>query len=211
MYKEKEKSYAVIAFVYYFISLSGFLVMGIMYKNDIPCYFLINLILIIAAVLTVILKDKSLINLGFSNKKIGRNLLAAFSVIAVSVSLAFIVGSLPANKILKGTAYFLFYIALPEEMIFRGFLQNYLFGLKTDRKLIFIICALMFSFMHLPFQMYVNGNPSFSYFLESAPQLIFTFLLHLIMCFITKKTGDIIIPVSLHFALDFIQEVLQNM
>ena len=185
--------------------------MGIMYKNDIPCYFLINLILIIAAVLTVILKDKSLINLGFSNKKIGRNLLAAFSVIAVSVSLAFIVGSLPANKILKGTAYFLFYIALPEEMIFRGFLQNYLFGLKTDRKLIFIICALMFSFMHLPFQMYVNGNPSFSYFLESAPQLIFTFLLHLIMCFITKKTGDIIIPVSLHFALDFIQEVLQNM
>lgn len=184
--------------------------MGIMYKNDIPYYFLINLFLILVAVLTVILKEKSLLNLGFSNNNIGRNLIVAFSVIAVSVSVAFIIGSLPVSKILKGTAYFLFYIALPEEMIFRGFLQNYLFGLKAVRKVIFIICALMFSFMHLPFQMYVNGNPSFSYLLESVPQLIFTFLLHLIMCFITKKTGDIIIPVSLHFALNFIQEVLQK-
>lgn len=40
------------------------------------------------------------------------------------------------------------------------------------------------------------------------PQLIFTFVFHLVMCFIIYKRKDILIPTALHFALDFVQAVL---
>ncbi len=66
----------------------------------------------------------------------------------------------------------------------------------------------MFSLTHLPFQMYVNNNISLTYIIEALPQLIFTFIFHLIMCFITYKRKDITIPTSLHYAIDYLQNVL---
>ena len=87
-------------------------------------------------------------------------------------------------------------------------MQNYLFGLRLNRKIIYAIGAVFFALVHLPFQMFVNDMLSFSYIITAIPQLIFTFFLHLAMCFITYKRKDILIPVALHFALNFVQEVL---
>lgn len=55
--------------------------------------------------------------------------------------------------------------------------------------------------------MYVNNIVSLTYIIIAFPQLIFTFLFHLLMCFITYKIKDIMIPITLHFAIDYIQEV----
>ena len=87
-------------------------------------------------------------------------------------------------------------------------MQNYLFGLRLNRKIIYAIGAVFFALVHLPFQMFVNDMVSFSYIITAIPQLIFTFFLHLAMCFITYKRKDILIPAALHFALNFVQEVL---
>jgi len=137
-----------------------------------------------------------------------RNASLAIGIVVVSVVVAVCFGTADASAIVRGVLYYLFYIALQEELIFRGFLQNYLFGLRTNKIVIYLIGAILFSLIHLPFQMYVNNMVSLSYVLVAWPQLLFTFCFHLLMCFITYKSKDILISTALHFALDFIQAVL---
>lgn len=208
MYQKKNKTYAIIAILYFIAILFGYLAMGVLYKRGITFYYVIQWLLLTGAVLTAVIKDKSVICLGFTKEKIRTNLLVAGVIIAASIVFAFLYADRSAAVIVRAVFYYLFYIALLEEIIFRGFLQSYLFGLPVNTKIIYIIGAVMFALMHLPFQMFVNNMISLSYVVVATPQLIFTFVFHLVMCFITYKRKDILIPTALHFALDFVQAVL---
>lgn len=208
MYQKKNKSYAIIAILYFIAIIFGYLAMGVLYKRGVPYYYVIQWLLLASAVLIAVIKDRSVICLGFTKEKIKTNLLVSGIIIAASIVFAFLYADRPAAVIVKAVFYYLFYIALLEEIIFRGFLQSYLFGLPVNTKIIYIIGAVMFALMHLPFQMFVNNMISLSYVVVAMPQLIFTFVFHLVMCFITYKRKDILIPTALHFALDFVQAVL---
>ena len=208
MYKTKKKNYAIIAIIYFIMMMLGYFAMGVLYKCGVEYYSIILWLLLIVAILIVIIKDKSIINLGFTRKKIKCNALFAGIIIAVAIIFAFLFTDRSANIIIKAVFYYLIFIAFQEEIIFRGFIQNYLFGLSANRKVTFIIGAVMFALIHLPFQMFVNDMVSLSYVIVAMPQLIFTFLFHLLMCFITYKRNDILIPTALHFAIDFVQAVL---
>lgn len=208
MYQKKNKSYAIIAILYFIAIIFGYLAMGVLYKRGIPYYYVIQWLLLASAVLIAVIKDRSVICLGFTKEKIKTNLLVSGIIIAASIVFAFLYADRPAAVIVKAVFYYLFYIALLEEIVFRGFLQSYLFGLPVNTKIIYIIGAVMFALMHLPFQMFVNNMISLSYVVVAMPQLIFTFVFHLVMCFITYKRKDILIPTALHFALDFVQAVL---
>ena len=208
MYQKKNKSYAIIAILYFIAIIFGYLAMGVLYKRGIPYYYVIQWLLLASAVLIAVIKDRSVICLGFTKEKIQTNLLVSGIIIAASIVFAFLYADRPAAVIVKAVFYYLFYIALLEEIVFRGFLQSYLFGLPVNTKIIYIIGAVMFALMHLPFQMFVNNMISLSYVVVAMPQLIFTFVFHLVMCFITYKRKDILIPTALHFALDFVQAVL---
>jgi len=188
--------------------MAGYLLMGVVYKNGFEHYSLIQWLLLGIAILVTILKDKNIYSLGFSKEKIKSNLLIAGAIVVLSVGFALLFSEHSVLTIFRGVAYYLIYIALLEEMIFRGFIQNYLFGLRVNRKVIYIIGGVFFSLMHLPFQMYVNDMVSFSYIVLALPQLIFTFFFHLLMCFITYKRKDILVPTALHFAIDFVQAVM---
>ena len=208
MYQKKNKTYAIIAILYFIAIMIGYLAMGVLYKRGITYYYVIQWLLLASAVLIAVIKDKSVICLGFTKEKIKTNLLVAGVIIAASIGFAFLYTGKPATVIVRGVFYYLFYIALLEEIVFRGFLQSYLFGLPVNTKIIYITGAVMFALMHLPFQMFVNNMISLSYVMVAMPQLIFTFVFHLVMCFITYKRKDILIPTALHFALDFVQAVL---
>ncbi|MGI6462053.1 MAG: CPBP family intramembrane glutamic endopeptidase [Candidatus Scatomorpha sp.] len=208
MYQTKNKTYAAIAIIYFIAMMFGYYLMGVLYKSGNKYFSGIQWSFLIIAVLIVLIKDKSFSNLGFTKEKIKSNLLFAAIIAAASIAFAFLYTDRPAAVIAKAALYYLFYVALLEEIIFRGFMQNYLFGLRLNRKIIYAIGAVFFSLVHLPFQMFVNDMISFSYIITAIPQLIFTFFLHLIMCFITYKRKDILIPTALHFALNFVQEVL---
>ncbi len=208
MYKEKSKIYFLIAIIYWLVYMSGLLLMGMLYKKGIKYYNIIYWAISVNGILIVIIKDKNAINLGFSKEKLKTNLIISLVIIAIVFIISIIVGKYPILKLVKGSLYYLFYISLFEEILFRGFIQNYLFGLKYNKYLVFLIGALMFSLTHLPFQMYVNNNVSLNYIIEALPQLMFTFIFHLIMCFITYKRKDITIPTSLHYAIDYLQNVL---
>ncbi len=208
MYQTKNKTYAMIAVLYFIAMMFGYYLMGVLYKSGNKYFSGVQWLFLIIAVLIVLIKDKSFSNLGFTKEKIKSNLLIAAIIAAASIAFAFLYTDMSAAVIAKAASYYLFYVALLEEVIFRGFMQNYLFGLRLNRKMIYIIGAVFFALVHLPFQMFVNDMLSFSYIITAIPQLIFTFFLHLIMCFITYKRKDILMPTALHFALNFVQEVL---
>lgn len=208
MYESKEKSYAVIAVIYWIIRCIGLFIEGILLKNNVPFHSIIYYILFMSVVIIVLLKDKSVKNLGFTKEKLKVNLPISIGLILIIFIISVFISSSPLIKLLKLAGYYLFYVSVIEEIIYRGFIQNYLFGLKIKRSLIFIIGALMFSLSHLPFQMFIHDNVTISYVFDALPQLLATFLIHLILCFITAKRKDITIPIALHFALDYIQDIL---
>ncbi len=208
MYKEKSKIYFLIAIIYWLVYMIGLLLMGMLYKKGINYYNIIYLAISVIGILIVLIKDKNFINLGFAKEKLKTNLIISFAIIVIAFIISIIVEKYSFLRLVKGSLYYLFYISLLEEILFRGFIQNYLFGLKCNKYLVFLIGALMFSLTHLPFQMYVNNNVSLTYIIEALPQLIFTFIFHLIMCLITYKRKDITIPTSLHYAIDYLQNVL---
>lgn len=104
--------------------------------------------------------------------------------------------------------YFVYFIGLFVAGIFRGLIQNYLFGFRFNKYLIFIIGALFFSFMHIPFQMFVHNNVSISYVIQAMPNLIETFISHFVLCFIAYKCKDITIPIALHYAYNFLGVII---
>lgn len=204
MYQAKDKQYAIIAVLYYFVMMLSYAIMGSLYQRGMGYYSIIHWLLMIGVVLIVTIKDKSVRELGFTKEKLKPNLLISGAIVVVSIGAAFLYTDKSVNTIAEETLYLLFFIALPEEIIFRGFMQNYLFGVNVNRKIVYIIGAVMFSLMHLPFQMYAKDMVSWSYIVAARPQLIYTFLFHLVMCFITYKRKDILIPTALHFANNFL-------
>ena len=179
MYKEKSKIYFLIAITYWLVYMIGLLQMGILYKKGINYYNIIYWTISGIGIFIVIIKDKNVINLGFTKEKLKANLMISFAIIAIAFIISIIVGKYPILRLVKDSLYYLFYISLLEEILFRGFIQNYLFGLKCNKYLVFLIGALMFSLTHLPFQIYVNNNVSLTYIIKALPQLIFTFIFHL--------------------------------
>lgn len=204
MYQTRDKQYAIIAVLYYFVMMLSYAIMGILYQQGRGYHAIIPWLLLIGVVLIVIIKDKSIRDLGFTKEKLKPNLLISGAIVIASIGVAFLYTDKSVNTIAEETLYLLFFIALPEEIIFRGFMQNYLFGLNINRKIVYIIGAVMFSLMHLLFQMYAKDMVSWSYVVAARPQLIYTFLFHLVMCFITYKRKDILIPTALHFVDNFL-------
>ncbi len=205
MYQPKDKSYAIIAVIYYLIYWFGLFVAGILYQKGIQSGMnIIYCVLFILGILIVWVKDKNINNLGFYKGNGKKNLIVATIIVWATFFVIWIFSNLTFGTLILQMLYNLFYIAAIEEILFRGLIQNYLFGFKVNKYLVFILGAIFFSFMHIPFQMFVHDNVSISYVIQAIPNLIETFISHSIFCFIAYKSKDITIPIALHYAYNFL-------
>ncbi|MBR1738993.1 MAG: CPBP family intramembrane metalloprotease [Ruminococcus sp.] len=204
MYKAELRRSPKAAFFFYVVDMLGLLLMGIMYKSGIkntaPIYLIIFAAMLMASYL---IDQKNLLTLiGIKGKHIKLTLPAALIICAAAFALGTAVFDSSIKHQIYVSAYFLFYISLIEELCYRGFIQNDLFGLKMNRNLTVLIGAVMFSLMHLPFQMFAKGGGKLSYIVKAVPQLIGTFQFHLLLVIICLLTGDVLIATALHYAAD---------
>lgn len=209
MYQSKNRSYGIIAVIFYCILFGGLLLAGLLYQNGFT--FGMNIIycsLFVMGVLIALIKDKNIYNLGFGIEKLRINLIISLIIVVVTFIVIWVFSDLTFNNLLKQMLYYLFYIAAIEEILFRGLIQNYLFGFKLNKYVIFIIGALFFSFMHIPFQMFVHNNVSWNYLVVALPNLIETFISHFVYCFVAYKRKDITIPIALHYAYNFLGVII---
>ena len=173
MYQPKDKSYAIIAVIYYLIYWFGLFVAGILYQNGIQSGMnIIYCVLFVLGILIVFVKDKKINNLGFGKENRKKNLIVATIIVGATFFVIWIFSDLSVGTLILQMLYNLFYIAAIEEILFRGLIQNYLFGFKVNKYLVFILGAIFFSFMHIPFQMFVHDNVSISYVIQAIPNLI---------------------------------------
>ena len=209
MYQSKNKSYGIIAMIFYCMLFGGLLLAGLLYQNGFT--YGMNIIycsLFVLGVLIALIKDKNTHALGFGKEKIRINLIISLVIVVITFVVIWIFSDLAFPDLVKQMLYYLFYIAAIEEILFRGLIQNYLFGFKLNKYVIFIIGALLFSFIHIPFQMFVHNNVSLHYIVEALPNLIETFIAHFVYCFIAYKRKDITIPIAIHYAYDFLGVII---
>ena len=209
MYQAKNKIYGIIAIIFYCILFGGLLLAGLLYQKGFR--FSMNLIycsLFVMGVLIAWIKDRNIYNLGFGIEKLRINLIISLIIVVVTFIVIWVFSDLTFNNLLKQMLYYLFYIAAIEEILFRGLIQNYLFGLRLNKYVIFVFGALLFSFMHIPFQMFVHNNVSWKYLIVALPNLIETFISHFVYCFIAYKRKDITIPIALHYAYNFLGVII---
>lgn len=208
MYTQRSRFDFYVAIAYWIIRMGGLWIMGLMFKHQIKGNNLILIGIALIGVIFVLIKDRNPATIGFTGDNLKSNLIISLSLVAVSFVISIIAGRYKIDMLVYCLFYYLFLIALLEEICYRGIIQNYLFGLRCNKYMIYLIGAAMFSLSHLPFQMYVNNDVSFGYIWKSIPQLILLFFMHLILCFIAYRRKSIIIPIALHFVLDYLQEVI---
>lgn len=209
MYQEKSRKYGIIGMIYWGIYMLGLLGSGILYSHELPFQVpYITLIVLAIGIAFVMDKKKMLCSLGFSKEHIKADSIIAVSACAITYIFSVFVSEYSPWTLLKTSLYYLLYIGAVEEIAFRGLIQNYLFGWKCNRTVLFLIGAAFFSLSHLPFQMFANGNVSLSYLTIAWPNLIYTFFFHLLLCFIANKRKNILIPIALHYISNYIDSTI---
>ena len=201
MYNSRQRRDACIALLLYGAELLILYGMGRLCLAGRAYSFLRWLVPAVAAVIAW-KKDRSLVVLGFGKGHLRTDTVILTAWLAVSFCIGLFVMQKPYPEIWPEACYYLFAVALCEEVLYRGFLQNHLFGLPYPKQICCLIGAGMFSASHLPFYLQVNGfHPIF------LVQLGITFVSHLVFCYIGEKRNNLLIPIAIHFSQDFLQMI----
>jgi len=171
----------------------------------------VNVIFCAVCMVRAVQKGRGLSSLGISKEGAGVSCRIGLSCAAVILVLNGILPGMlrgrdlaPAGAIGISFLYFLFVIALPEEIIFRGYLMTRLEAAKGSWKQAVLLSGLLFVLIHIPYQYSVSGRGVVSYLLHgNLVTLLMTFIWHLVFCTLFKKTKSIYGAVLFHGIMDW--------
>ena len=126
MYQSKNKSYGIIAVIFYCMLFWGLFLAGLLYQKGFT--YGMNIIycsLFVLGVLIALIKDKNIYDLGFGKEKLRINLIISLIIVVITFVVIWIFSNLTFNNLVHQMLYYLFYIAAIEEILFRGLIQNY--------------------------------------------------------------------------------------
>ncbi|MFN3396805.1 MAG: type II CAAX prenyl endopeptidase Rce1 family protein, partial [Thermodesulfovibrionales bacterium] len=116
--------------------------------------------------------------------------IASVLVLSPAITVLYLAGKdFHVGNLLRSAPYQLLGVALPEEIYFRGFLQE---GMGNNLRAVLIV-SILFSIVHLP-QLIFYGE-------FMAP---LTFFPSLIMGYLYKRTGNILTPTIFHFLANMV-------
>lgn len=100
--------------------------------------------------------------------------------------------------------YYLIEIALVEEISFRGFIQTRMHGLIKTKWISVIAVGIMFSLMHIPFQMIKAGMPLTTFIVNDSVHLLTTCVIHIYLVYLYTRDNNIVSTTIAHTLIDFI-------
>ena len=206
MYLRKPKSCVLLAVVYYAVVLAGMYAIARLQYRGVRWYPLLYLLLAGLPAVWVLFREKDLASVGIPKEGKSRDLLLAGLIVAALVTGACLLGRRSVGENIRMALYYLFCIALVEEMVYRGFLQSYLMGLLElgiGENGCYAIGGLIFSLAHIPFHML-----NYDSVLVGIPQLVFAFVFHICMCRVADRRQSIWQCVAIHFAVDYVQRIV---
>lgn len=103
--------------------------------------------------------------------------------------------------------YYLFIIALSEEVIFRGYIQSRIFGLLHNNALATAATAVMFMLSHIPYHLSVSKMSLLAFCRSNAAWFVSVFILHLIFTYLYRKYNSIFASTIFHALMDWSNEL----
>lgn len=213
-YKEYTTSYTkadgILALLYYLIFLIVYYGMGKIYlANHFYLGIACNIGLAVLCVIFVLLRKQSLKSLGISLRKVKQAVILG-SVLGICI--VFFNNVIPAvmsgfhfnqvNKVLYGIFYYFIIIAFAEEIAFRGYIQTRIYGLIKKDSIAVIVVGIMFSLMHIPFQMALAGSNVLEFIGGNVVWLILLFFWHILFNFLHRKYNNILANTIFHGFMD---------
>ncbi|HWQ58843.1 MAG TPA: type II CAAX endopeptidase family protein [Clostridia bacterium] len=199
------KTDAILALALYVMMLIAYYGIGVLQiKRNLYLGIPVNLALILFCVALALLRRQGLSSIGITQRNLGRSTLAgALSGVVLSFLMNVLPSILAGRKVipfglaLYNVFYYFVVIGLSEEIIFRGYIQTRINGLIKDDFLAMLIVGVLFYFMHLPYQMPVNGMQF------NVLQLAVFVVLHMIHNILYRKFNSLAGPTLLHGLLDW--------
>lgn len=213
-YKEATASYrpadGVIALCFYTFLMVFYTLLGRYFLSTGRLAGIVgNLVPVLLCLALVRLRGEAFASVGFSTINLRKNLLIGLGLGLVAALVnavpAFLEGGqfVGASRLPFSAFYYFIVIALSEEILFRGYIQTRLYGLLKKDLAAINLCALMFSLLHIPFQMQRLGLRLDAFFIQKYPLLIITFIAHLFLNLLYRRTNSLVVPVLVHGFLDF--------
>lgn len=226
-FKTKDGIIAIIYYVYYMmiIYLFGLL----MYKtntyrglksflninNDEYYKFLFYIPLTLLAVIPIIalikMRKQSLRSVGLKSDKALKSIFLGF-IFSLPLTIPSIIDAISQGKSIMNLTsliwlflYFLIEIAFVEEISFRGFIQTRIQGLIRSKWLSIIVVGIMFSVMHIPFQMIRANVPLNVFIINDSIHLIVTCIIHIYLVYLYTRDNNIVSTSIAHTLIDFTQ------
>ncbi|WP_375104681.1 lysostaphin resistance A-like protein [Paenibacillus sp. RS8] len=109
-----------------------------------------------------------------------------------------------ANLWLELLILFIF-TALPEELMFRGYIQTRITGLIKNKYLAIVVVGLLFALMHIPFQMSMVNMTFMDYLITNWVYMIQLMVMHIYFVYLYTRNNNILVPIISHTLIDFIQ------
>lgn len=170
-----------------------------------------NLLFFLICIAIVLRKKQGISSLGLGREHIGRSCKMGLACAAVIVFLNGVLpgilhnGSLAApGSLLMWLLYYMILIALPEEVIFRGYLLTRMEAGMGSAKKAVLLSGLLFVLIHIPYQLIASGMHSVAYLLNgNLVTLFMTFIWHLVFCWIFKKSRSLYGVILLHGFMDW--------
>ncbi|MDF2923480.1 MAG: hypothetical protein K0R57_2394 [Paenibacillaceae bacterium] len=223
---KKDGWYAIAYFLYLmiFIYLLGLFMFKTSYINDLSrhfdnkylfknmLYFPIALLQILPVFLILYLRKQPVWTMGLTLRRLIPSIvIGIIACLPLNLTKLFNYIDHSNGFHLKGSeafynlVYFLVFIAFVEELIFRGFIQARVLRLVSNKYLAILIVAVMFSVMHIPFQMIKAQMGLIEFIAYDWPHLLITGLMHIYFVYIYTRTNNLVAPSIAHGLNDFIQ------
>ena len=211
VYREQMESYTLkdtaLALVYYALFMAAYYWMG--REMTRTGNYWGEPVSAVAMLIPVLLCVKKLSGLGITLRNLKPSLLWGAAIGTVYLGLFCVIPQLssggqlkPARQILYNVYYYFIIIGLCEEIGFRGFIQPRLFPLFKKEWPAVIVCGVLFTLMHIPFQMTMRNMTLAEYwprFIENAP---LQFGMHFVFTWVYRRYGNIFGGTVLHGLID---------
>ena len=165
-------------------------------------YWVAGIIPAAAAAVISYLSNHDFKDLGFYPKHLKQDSIVMCCMLVIELLIGVYMFRMSWAHAIRSWLYYVFWIAMQEEIIYRGFIQSHLFSPRINRKVSYLIGAALFAASHIPYQMQIRSWDGLF-----TAQLCITFFVHLLYCWIIEKRGNICIPWALHVAADFLEVV----
>lgn len=214
-YKEKireyKKSDGIIAVVFYAFFMAAYYLTGVV-KARYSLYLgvPVNLLLAALCIGIVLVRKQKLSSVGITTARLKKSLITGsvagvlFVLIGTVLPAVFSGSGLnSAPKIFYNIVYYFVVIALVEEVVFRGFIQTRLYGIVKNDAAAVVLGALMFSAMHIPYQMAAANTNLTDFILGNGIWLTLLTGWHVVFNFLYRKYDTIWTGTVFHGFMDW--------